>query len=377
MNGIKKSAKFLSGLDRNTMTQLLGCLDSDTAKLLRREIISVGNVSLEESDKLANEFFKAAGGKYRQNGNRRVAGAFEISSGVYELPTDSRVANKFTNSAEAVLKSEELNTQAQQRGAVVQGRSLPPIPAPVSLNTDNHSAHFPTSGNYAPRFDINQNNTRQPAQFADQHTHHSYQTTYPQYHSTVQNHETDRKLPFEFLFDEPPVKIADAICREHPQTIAVVIAGLPDLLAEETLSVLPPSLQKEVGRRLAEIKLSGFDFAGNPVLFEIESELKQRFSKRRGISFDDLDRLDDVMLIDLFRSVEMRTAMCALVGAKPRFIERITSKFTPTEEFLMRKLLKESGKIDEKEVENARSILVKHATDFFSNSSNVNFGLAR
>ncbi|MDR1291515.1 MAG: hypothetical protein LBK06_09970, partial [Planctomycetaceae bacterium] len=33
--------------------------------------------------------------------------------------------------AEAVLKSEKLNTQAQQRGAVVQGRSLPPIPAPV------------------------------------------------------------------------------------------------------------------------------------------------------------------------------------------------------------------------------------------------------
>ncbi|MDR1290616.1 MAG: hypothetical protein LBK06_05390 [Planctomycetaceae bacterium] len=36
------------------------------------------------------------------------------------------------NSAEAVLKSEKLNTQAQQRGAIVQGRSLPPIPAPVS-----------------------------------------------------------------------------------------------------------------------------------------------------------------------------------------------------------------------------------------------------
>jgi hypothetical protein len=32
---------------------------------------------------------------------------------------------------EAVLKSEKLNTQAQQRGAIVQGRSLPPIPAPV------------------------------------------------------------------------------------------------------------------------------------------------------------------------------------------------------------------------------------------------------
>ncbi|MDR1291098.1 MAG: hypothetical protein LBK06_07855 [Planctomycetaceae bacterium] len=33
--------------------------------------------------------------------------------------------------AEAVLKSEKLNTQSQQRGTIVQGRSLPPIPAPV------------------------------------------------------------------------------------------------------------------------------------------------------------------------------------------------------------------------------------------------------
>jgi hypothetical protein len=33
--------------------------------------------------------------------------------------------------AEAVLKFTKLNTVAQQREAVVQGRSLPPIPAPV------------------------------------------------------------------------------------------------------------------------------------------------------------------------------------------------------------------------------------------------------
>jgi hypothetical protein len=35
--------------------------------------------------------------------------------------------------AKAVLKFAKLNTAAQQRGAFVQGRSLPPIPASVSL----------------------------------------------------------------------------------------------------------------------------------------------------------------------------------------------------------------------------------------------------
>ncbi|MDR1290237.1 MAG: hypothetical protein LBK06_03455 [Planctomycetaceae bacterium] len=33
--------------------------------------------------------------------------------------------------AKAVLKFAKLNTAAQQRGAIAQGRSLPPIPAPV------------------------------------------------------------------------------------------------------------------------------------------------------------------------------------------------------------------------------------------------------
>ncbi|MDR1291683.1 MAG: glycosyltransferase family 39 protein [Planctomycetaceae bacterium] len=41
--------------------------------------------------------------------------------------------------AEAVLKSEKLNTQAQQRGAIVQGRSLPPIPAPVYVLCETDS----------------------------------------------------------------------------------------------------------------------------------------------------------------------------------------------------------------------------------------------
>ncbi|MDR1290134.1 MAG: hypothetical protein LBK06_02920, partial [Planctomycetaceae bacterium] len=42
--------------------------------------------------------------------------------------------NQSPNYAEAVLKSVKLNTAAQQREAVVQGRSLPPIPASVYYN---------------------------------------------------------------------------------------------------------------------------------------------------------------------------------------------------------------------------------------------------
>ncbi|MDR1290332.1 MAG: hypothetical protein LBK06_03935 [Planctomycetaceae bacterium] len=44
--------------------------------------------------------------------------------------------NSSMNYAETVLNSEKPNTQSQQRGAIVQGRSLPPIPASVYLIDD-------------------------------------------------------------------------------------------------------------------------------------------------------------------------------------------------------------------------------------------------
>ncbi|MDR2641908.1 MAG: hypothetical protein LBC74_03865 [Planctomycetaceae bacterium] len=339
MNGIKKTAKLLSGLDWQTISQLLNRLDSETAGVLRREIMSVGKISLEESEQLANEFLKAAGRKPQQNKNKFVTETFEFSSGAYNTPLSLQRINNF---------------------------------AGLTNNTESTSAYNSATGNSIPRFTINQNILHSANLPEQSNCQTDSQTAFPQPHSkrsNLQNHNAGERL-FEFLFNQTSTKIAEAICREHPQTIAVVLAALPDSLAGETLSVLPPSLQQNVGRRLAEIKLSGFDLADNPVLLEIESELKQRFNqnhkqhKQYGISFDDLERFDDAMLVDLFRSVDIKTAMFALVGAKPRFIERITGKFTPTEEFLMRKLLKEAGMIDEKEVENARAILLEKASVF-------------
>ncbi|MDR1291593.1 MAG: KamA family radical SAM protein [Planctomycetaceae bacterium] len=51
--------------------------------------------------------------------------------GILGLSGRLRSDVNFSGYAEAVLKSEKLNTQAQQRGTIVQGRSLPSIPAPV------------------------------------------------------------------------------------------------------------------------------------------------------------------------------------------------------------------------------------------------------
>ena len=63
MNGIKKAALFLSSLDYTEADQLLSRLDGESARLVRREIMSLRHhdVSGESSRKLDEEFLQSAG----------------------------------------------------------------------------------------------------------------------------------------------------------------------------------------------------------------------------------------------------------------------------------------------------------------------------
>jgi flagellar motor switch protein FliG len=346
MNGIKKSAKFLSGLDWNTTAQLLDRLDSDTAKMLRREIMSVRNISIDESDQLAVEFLKAAGYKPRQNKNKFATETFEISSGVYSSPLSSRGVNGFADLSNHNGVSTYRSPSENSDSRIALNRNIYQSSSQLNqsssqLNQSSNSTGYPTDS----RAMLSQSRLN----IQDQN-------------------DVGTKQPLEFLFNESPVKIAEAICRELPQTIAVVIAALPDSLANEILLIFPPSLRQNIGRRLAEIKISGFELADDSILFEIESKLKQQFNRRQNITFEELERLDDTTLINLFRSVDLKTSMFALVGANPRFIERITKRFTPTEESIMRKLLRETGTVDEINIEKARKILTDKVSEFFANA---------
>ncbi|MDR0327557.1 MAG: hypothetical protein LBI05_04595 [Planctomycetaceae bacterium] len=61
MNGIKKAALFLSGLDYSKADQLLSRLDAESARLIRREMGRNLNVSVSESQQLDEEFLHTAG----------------------------------------------------------------------------------------------------------------------------------------------------------------------------------------------------------------------------------------------------------------------------------------------------------------------------
>jgi flagellar motor switch protein FliG len=131
---------------------------------------------------------------------------------------------------------------------------------------------------------------------------------------------------------------------------------------KSVLSVFPLALQREIKQRLEE-----FEMPDESIVQEIESALKVRYRKQRRPvnysvmleSFDDLVTLSDNELSILFHSVDLTTAMLALIGADPVLIARTTKHFSPTEEHHMHKRLKQMQSIDDEDIEQARRIILE------------------
>ena len=276
MNGIKKAALFLSGLDYTEADQLLSRLDRESARLIRREIMSLGqyNVSVEETQQIDEEFLDAAGWQ----------------------PARLMREYQFTT------------------------------PSPTT---------------YAP-----------PRRPAVQHNPVKY--TAEAFVPPVRS--------FDFMRDWSANDVASAIISEQQQTIAVVLAHLPQSKMNSVLSALPMDLQREIKRRLDSYEMPDEQF-----IEEIESALKMRYrSNRRSArrsamleSFEDIETLRDSDLATLFHSVDLTTAMFSLIGAEPALVARILRHFSPTEEHEMRKRLQRLNSIDEEDIEQARRVILE------------------
>ena len=268
MDGIKKTALLLSGLEPNTVDLLLGRLDPDEAKAVRREIMSLGSVSETESNRVAVEFLQASGT------HRKSVSVAEI-----------------------------------------------------------HTVQ-PTNGFYTPPSKTQQRPMRFPAEV---------------FEPRVQR-------PFDFLAEVDAETIAHEISTEHPQTIAVVLAQIPKSRMKEILGAFPIALRKDVSRRLAE-----YEPVDEQLVTEIAAALRERFDCSR-CDFSDLEGLSNAELSQLFHSVDIETAVLALVGAKASLIERVVKRFTPTEEHEFRRQIKRLGRIDERDVTQAREMVLDQLT---------------
>jgi flagellar motor switch protein FliG len=76
-------------------------------------------------------------------------------------------------------------------------------------------------------------------------------------------------------------------------------------------------------------------------------------------SFEDIEMLSDSELATLFHSVDLTTAMLALIGADTALIARIIKHFSPTEEHQMKKRLQQLGSIDAEDIEQARCAILE------------------
>ena len=264
MNGIKKAAQFLSGLDYTEVDQLLSRLDGESARLLRREMCRSHNPSTEESHRLDVEFLHSAGWQ----------------------PSRSYREYQF---------------------ATPQPATYMPVKRPAAQYTAE--AFVPPVRS------------------------------------------------FDFMRNWSQNDVVSAIIDEHPQTIAVVLAHLPQSKMKAALCALPAELQREI-----KCRLDKFEMPEEQIVQEIESALKCRYRRQlRPVrqsamleSFDDLETLSDKELSTLFHAVDLTKAMLALIGADPVLITRVTKHFSPTEEHQMQKRLKQLGSIDEEDIEQAR-----------------------
>ena len=80
-------------------------------------------------------------------------------------------------------------------------------------------------------------------------------------------------LPFAFLREVDPVMLLNYLVKEHPQTIALIIAQLAPERAPEVLQALPPDLQAEVSVRIASM-----DRTAPEVLQEVAGVLRKKLA---------------------------------------------------------------------------------------------------
>ena len=269
MNGIKRAALFLSGLDGSETDQLLSRIDGESARLIRRAMLSLGHrsISVEESQQLDEEFLCSAGWQ----------------------PAHTMREHQFAT--------------------------------PIT---------------YAP-----------PRRHAVQHNTVKYGA----------EAFVPPVRPFSFMRGWSVSDIVSSIIGELPQTIAVVLVHLPQTTMKAVLSALPTEQQREIMRRL-----NAYEMPNEQFIEEIESALKMRYrNQHRAVrhstileSFDDIETLSDSALSTLFHSIDLTTAMLALIEAPPALIARIVRHFSPTEEHEMRARFMRLHSVDAEDIEQAR-----------------------
>jgi flagellar motor switch protein FliG len=137
--------------------------------------------------------------------------------------------------------------------------------------------------------------------------------------------------PFSFLQKTESENLLTFIQDEHPQTIALILAHLPEIRGSEILSGLAPDKQREVVTRVANMEQT------NPeVIREVEKGLEQRLS---GIVSQQFQRAGGVEMVAEILNLSDRTTekgiLESLESEDPDLVEQIRRLMFVFEDILL------------------------------------------
>jgi len=340
MQGIHKTALFLSGLPEEASATLLRKLEPEMASKVRVEMLRLKGVSKENLRKTVAEFLKAI----HTTPQSQAPSATQSPAQEY-----NRIANTFdreisdSGTFTPVPQTMESFSQGIDYLTLETSRNRPPEPVPKQQK--------PTPSGR-----------------------------------------------FSFLEELTPLQIRELLLFETPRIVAVLLTQLSAEQAGKILEQLTPEAQKEVVSILFDL-----EEIDEEILAEIETALKERseniFGKtkknigravagrilqaidptlrhhildekpvdkpldktpKRTLVFEDLQNLPDRGLREIFDSVDAKTALLALVGAPPALIDRIFGKATPQQEKLMIRQYQSLAPISRTDVEAARKRLLEN-----------------
>src|SRR5690349_7248681 len=130
-------------------------------------------------------------------------------------------------------------------------------------------------------------------------------------------------VPFGFLQKADPRQVLSFLQDEHPQTIALVLAHMPAMLASQILSGLAGELQADVAHRIAVMDRTSPD-----IIRQVESTLERKISSV--LQPSDLSTVGGLQpLVDIINRADRATErliMEGLAAKSPELAEEIRSK---------------------------------------------------
>jgi flagellar motor switch protein FliG len=204
--------------------------------------------------------------------------------------------------------------------------------------------------------------------------------------------------PFDFVLRVEPAQVAQVIEKEHPQTIAIVLAHLEARPAAKILQLLEPELQVDVARRIAvmdqttpdairlvedgiRLKLSNVATdttqVGGPMplagilnaadhsasksvlerLGELDEELTEKVRKLMFV-FEDIKLLDDKSMQRLIREIDTKDIALALRRADDELKAKFFGNMSSRAAEMLRDEMSMGGQVRLKNIEEAQGRII-------------------